>query len=56
MNGRVSKTIRHLIYGDDLPRERSYREIGRTIECTGKRREYQDAKKKHKMINKEDKK
>ena len=54
MNGRKAKEIRKKIYGDEPCNrgKRKYHHIkdgnGETVVCTGKRREYQDAKREQK--------
>jgi hypothetical protein len=45
MNERRAKELRKKIYGDLSIRERKYSINGKSIICTGKRAEYQRAKK-----------
>lgn len=45
MNERRSKQIRKKIYGDLSIRNREYDINGKSVICTGKRAEYQQAKK-----------
>jgi len=46
MNGKKSKKIRKLIYGDYSHRQRKYtKDLNGTIQCVGLRHDYKEAKK-----------
>lgn len=48
MSQRTAKIIRKSVYGDLSLRTRTYKNIGRTVVCTGKRAEYLKAKRDYK--------
>ena len=44
MNGRISKRLRSMVYGDNSPRHRRYRMAGSQLIADTLRRKYQMAK------------